>query len=187
MALTRRTTAATLLLAAATALAGCTPATPSGTASDAASGIGAWPTFLPTPTGGGEARGSVADPALSYAGSPVVVTLPGGTATVDVQGPSYPADTPVGADQVACTFTVTVSAAGAPVDLAAARFDVLDHTGALHGLTPAPGRTVPDAVAPGATATLTLVTTLPSGEGMLRYAPDGGVAAAVWDYVAETD
>ncbi len=53
--------------------------------------------------------------------------------------------------------------------------------------TGAVGAPMPSAVPPGQTITLKLVATVPSGEGLLRYAPDGTGAAAVWDYVAETD
>jgi hypothetical protein len=181
----RPTAAAALLLAVATTLAGCSSATPSPAAS--ATGIGAWPSFLPSPTAAGAAHGSTADPALSFAGGPVVVDVAGATVTVDVQGPSYPAGTPLNATQVACTFTVVLRDASAPVALGGAHFDVLDHTGAVHDLAPAPGRPLPATVAPGATATLELVATVPAGEGMLRYAPDGTGTAAAWDYVAETD
>jgi hypothetical protein len=122
---------------------------------------------------------------MSYAGSPVVIAVPGGIVTVDVQGPAYPASTTVGAASVAATFTVVLSDASAPVDLTKAHFDVLDHTGAVHELTPA--QTIPATVQPGTTTTLRLAATVPSGEGMLRYAPDGSSTAAAWDYVAETD
>jgi hypothetical protein len=124
---------------------------------------------------------------MSYAGSPVIVDLGRGSVTVNVQGPSYPADTKVGALRVACTFTVVLSEAGRAVDLGAADFNVLDHAGAVHVLRPVPGATVPAAVRPDQPVTLHLVATVPSGEGLLRYAPDGGDTAAAWDYVAETD
>lgn len=181
----RRTATAALLLAGVTALAGCSSATPSPGAS--ATGIGAWPSFLPSPTAAGAAHGSAADPALSFSGSPVVVDVAGATLTVDVQGPAYPAGTPLNATEVACTFTVVLSDASAPVPLGTAHFDVLDHTGAVHDLAPLPGRPIPAIVEPGATATLELVATVPAGEGMLRYAPDVAGTAAAWDYVAETD
>ncbi len=176
---------AVLLVAGVSALTACSSAAPSPTPQT--TGIGAWPTFLPTPTAEGRAHGSTSDPALSYAGSPVVVALPSGTVTVDVQGPSYPAGTALGATEVTCTFTVVLSDASTPVTLTGARFDVLDHTGGVHALTPAPGQTIPATVQPGTATTLLLAATVPSGEGMLRYAPDGGGAAAAWDYVAETD
>lgn len=167
-------------------LAGCS-ADPPPSRTEAAAGIGAWPTFLPSPTPAAQARGSVADPALSYAGSPVLVSLATGTVTVDVEGPSYPSTTKVGADRVPCTFDVVLSGATAPVPLRSARFDVLDHTGVVHVLQARAGAAVPDRVEPGQTLTLHLVATVPSGEGLLRYAPDGSGTAAAWDYVAETD
>ena len=184
--MTRLSTAAMLLAASIAVVSGCSVASDA-PQPGADSGIGAWPTFLPSPTHAGPAQGSVADPAMSYAGSPVVIDLGHGTLTVNVQGPSYPADTKVGADQVPCTFTVVLSEASQAANLDTARFDVLDHAGTVHVLRPVSGRTTPAAVQPGRTITLHLVATVPTGEGLLRYAPDGTKTAASWDYVAETD
>jgi len=170
-------------------LTGCSaaphPAKPTPPPTDA--GIGGWPTFLPSPTDAARAHGSMADPAMSYAGSPVVVDLGHSTVTVNMQGPSYPANTKLGAEQVACTFTVVLSQASHPVNLRTARFDVLDHAGTIHALRPAPDTPLPATVQPSQTVTLHLTATIPSGEGLLRYAPDGNNNAAAWDYVAETD
>lgn len=191
----RRTTTTTCLLAlglvaGGAALSGCSAAdaAPAPAPTDTA-GIGAWPSFLPTPTAAGEARGSVADPAMSYAGSPVLVTLPSGTTvTANVQGPSYPADEGAGADDVPCTFTIQLSAASAAVDLSTARFDVVDsETGGDHVLKPTAGGTVPANVPAGRTVSFALTATVPSGEGFVRFAPDGTRDVAGWDYVAETD
>jgi len=165
-------------------LCGCTsPATPSSTAG----GIGDWPTFLPTPTDGGVATGSSVAPAMSYAGSPVVVALDDASVTVNVDGPSYPADTKLGADSVTCTFTVTFRDATAAVDLTHAYFDVVDHAGGIHRLTAAPASALPATLKPGAATVAKLVTTLPSGEGFVRFFVAGATAVAGWDYVAETD
>jgi hypothetical protein len=178
--------AALLLAAGLAVLTGCSTAAGAHQPS-ASAGIGAWPTFLPSPAAAGQAHGSTSDPAMSYAGSPVVVDLGSSKVTVNVQGPSYPANTKVGADHVLCTFTVVLSGASEPVNLSTARFDVLDHTGSVHVLRAAPGSSVPSEVQPAQTVTLHLVATVPSGEGLLRYAPDGTSDAAGWDYVAETD
>lgn len=174
-----------LLTTSAVVLAGCATA-PSAAPAETA-GIGAWPTFLPTPSPAGTAHGSAAAPALSYAGSPVVVALDQGAVTANVQGPTYPAGTTVGATQVTCTFTVVLSGASATVAVDSTRFDVLDHQGGVHPVQPAPGPTPPTAVEPGQTVTLDLVATVPTGEGQLRYAPDGTHTVAAWDYVTETD
>lgn len=174
-----------LLTTGAVVLTGCAPATSAAPAETA--GIGAWPTFLPTPSPAGTAHGSAAAPALSYAGSPVVVALDQGTVTANVQGPTYPAGTTVGAIEVTCTFTVVLSGASATVAVDSARFDVLDHQGTVHALRPAPGQAVPTSLQAGQTLTLDLVATVPSGEGLLRYSPDGTHPVAAWDYVTETD
>lgn len=175
-------------------LTGCDPATtssathPSGTPASAAStsGIGSWPTFLPSPTPAGPATGSTASPALSYAGSPVDVALPQGRVVINVNGPSYPASTKVGAEAVACTFTLSVTAKGTDLPVTAKSFDVQDHNGTVHSFTAAAGTTLPTTVRSGSTETLKLTTTVPSGEGLVRFYADGHGAAA-WDYVAETD
>jgi hypothetical protein len=178
-------TVAVLLAASVAVLSGCSPTTDT-SAED--SGIGAWPTFLPTPTDGGMAHGSAADPAMSYAGAPVVVDVDDkGTVTANLQGPTYPAGTKVGSVAVECTYRMVLSDASETVSLGTARFDVLDHEGAVHVLRPASGDPLSATVQPGQTVTLDLVATVPSGEGLLRYAPDGTHAAAAWDYVAETD
>jgi hypothetical protein len=185
----RKTTLVVLLVACAAVLAGCAHggATPAAAARTQTAGIGDWPTFLPTPSDAGRSHGSAADPAMSYAGSPVVITLDQGTVTANVQGPTFPAGTKLGATQVACTFAVVLSDASRAVALDTARFDVLDHQGTAHALQPASGQTLPATVQPGQTVTLDLVATVPAGEGQLRYAPDGTHTAAAWDYVVETD
>lgn len=180
-------TLAVAAVAAILLLAGCSAGSDAAAAASPSAGIGDWPTFLPSPSAAGLATGSADNPAMSYAGSPVAVTVGQGTVTVNLQGPSYPADTKVGADQVDCSYTVDLSGASAPVSLSATQFTVLDHAGQVHALQAAPGTTIPTTLAPGQSATLTLVTTLPSGEGLFRYAPDGSHTAAAWDYVAETD
>jgi hypothetical protein len=175
---------AAAIVAALVVLSGCSAG---GSPTPSEAGIGDWPTFLPTPTAGGTARGSLTDPAMSYAGSPVIITLDGAEVTVDVEGPSYPADTKLGADRVACTFTVTLRAGTTNVDLAGARFDVLDHAGSVHELTFAKGTSIPHTLRSGQSVEGRLTTTLPSGEGFVRFYPTGAKAAAGWDYVAETD
>lgn len=152
-----------------------------------ASGIGDLPSFLPTPTSNGVAHGSAASPAMSYPGSPVIVELATGHVTVEVAGPSLPPDTKLNADQVVCTFTITLRDADTTVPLAASQFDVLDHNGGVRPLASASTTTVPAQVDPHQTVTVTVYATLPSGEGLLRYHPTPSAVVAAWDYVAETD
>ena len=178
------------LLASAVLLAGCSgtgPADGSRAPAGAESGIGAWPTFLPSPAQQGPPTGSLESPAMSYPGSPVIVSLGSARAVMDVGGPSYPPDTKVGAEEVRCTFTITISGVTAPISMKTASFSVLDSQGGLHQLTAAPGRRVPDRLEPGHGYTLVLVGVVPAGEGLLRYYPTTEGAVAAWDYVAETD
>jgi hypothetical protein len=176
----RRGALVVLALAAVATLTGCAAAA----AAPAPSGIGAWPTFLPSPTAAVTAHGDAKTPALSYAGSPVVVATTGGHVRVDVQGPQADPGTPLDAETVGATFTVTLSGANTTIPLAPTSFDVLDHLGSTHqvvALDP-----LPASIAPGATATVRLRSLLPSGEGLLRFAPAGDDLAA-WDFVLETD
>jgi hypothetical protein len=152
-----------------------------------ASGIGDLPSFLPTPTANGIAHGSADSPALSYQGSPVIVQLATGRVTVNVVGPALPPDTKLNADQVACTFTITLGGSDTAVPIAASQFDVLDHIGGVHALALVASTTAPTQVDPHRTVTLKLAATLPSGEGLVRYHPTAEVVVAAWDYVAETD
>jgi hypothetical protein len=153
--------------------------------SGAASGMGDLPSFLPTPTSNGVVRGSAASPAMSYPGSPVTVELATGHVTVDVAGPSIPPDTKLNADQVLATFTITLRDADTTVSVTASQFDVLDHNGGVHPLTPS--ASVPPQADPHQNVTFALYATLPSGEGLLRYHPTASAVVAAWDYVAETD
>jgi hypothetical protein len=178
---------ATVLLTTAVALTGCS-ASASGDAPDgSASGIGAWPTFLPSPTPQADPTGTLDSPAMSYPGSPVAVHVGTTTALVNVQGPSYPPKTRADAEQVRCTFTVTISQVSAPLSMATATFSVLDAQGGLHPLSATPHHAPPDRLQPGHTYTLSLVGVLPTGEGLLRYYPTTEGAVAAWDFVAETD
>ena len=171
-------------------LVGCsatgTGAQPSPSAS-AESGIGSWPSFLPSPTPPGTPTGSLDAPAMSYPGSPVIVHVGTAQALMDVEGPTYPADTKVGAEEVRCTFTVKISRVTAPISMKSASFSVLDSQGGLHQLTAAPHQKVPDQLEPGHRYRLAVVGTVPAGEGLLRYYPSTKGAVAAWDYVAETD
>lgn len=201
----RRTVALGLTAGAlAATLAGCSGAAGSrpqasatGTTSEVtpgarsgADGIGDWPSFLPSPSTSSMATGSVDQPAVSYPGAPVLVRLGSTAVRVDLDGPSYPASTKVGADQVPCTFTVTFSAAADTTgadDLGSAHFDVLTHDGKVHPLKAVAGTGWPRSITPGGRAVVRLQATLPSGEGFVRFYPRGSRAAAGWDYVAETD
>ena len=178
---------AAALLTAVGALGACSRSAPGDAPEGPAGGIGAWPTFLPSSTPQGDPTGTLDSPAMSYPGSPVVVHVGSTSALVDVEGPSYPSTTKVGAEQVRCTFTVTISRVTAPLSMRTASFSVLDGQGGLHPLATAPHHEAPDRLEPGHTYTLSLVAVLPAGEGLLRYYPTTRGAVAAWDFTAETD
>lgn len=194
----RWTAAAVIVLALTAGTTACSgsssasdsPSTGAGTtaSADATAGLGDWPTFLPSPSAGSVATGSAESPAMSYPGSPVVAEVRDGTVRVDVDGPTYPSSTKTGAEQVECTFTITLSKASRTVSLSGARFDVLDSQGGIHSLKAVKGAEIPSSLAPGKTATVKVTGVLPAGEGLLRFYPVAKKdAVAAWDYVAETD
>lgn len=177
---------------AALALAGCSAGgspspSPSGNVAEqlAAKSLPSW---LPTPSAGGQAVGTAKDPAMSYQGVPVLIKLDRGDAlTMNVVGPTAPPGTKVGAEKADLTWTVTVSDATATIPLSLAQFNVQDESGAYHGVTASDGGTIPASIKPGETVTFAVHTVAASGEGMVRWAPDGNRVVALWDYVAELD
>lgn len=164
-----------------------TATTPSSSSTPVDAGLGAMPSYLPSASGGTMPTGSPSNPALSYPGAPVLVADGDALLKVAVDGPSYPADTKVGAEQVTVTFTLTLTGQKGRTDLSDAHFDLMDHSGGIHKPTLVPGSELPTTVLPGQKSVVKLRATVPSGEGLLRMYLDGTVASAAWDYVAETD
>ncbi|KAB8287509.1 hypothetical protein DSM100688_1596 [Bifidobacterium ramosum] len=186
----RKTVGLTLgAIAVVSMLAAC-GSTPSSTS--VADSIGSMPGYLAKYSGNSSiANGSVGNPALSFPGSPVNVSMgkDKGEVRIDIDGPSYPSTGKVSDDAVPATFTATITntakQGGATVSLSKSVFDVLDNGGATHVLIPSPA--LPKELAPGQQVKVELRTTAPSGEGLLRFRPDGGNSAAGWDYVMEID
>jgi hypothetical protein len=68
-------------------------------------------------------------------------------------------------------------------------FTIRDQLGQFHRLTVtnAAGGTVPAELVAGRTLILNLKGVLPSGDGQLRWAPEGAVPVASWDFIVEVD
>ncbi|MCI1672762.1 MAG: hypothetical protein LKI34_00860 [Bifidobacterium tibiigranuli] len=154
-----------------------------------ANSIGDMPSYLPSARSASIAHGSADKPALSYPGSPVLVSVGKAQLKIDIAGPEYPSDTKEEASDIPSVFTATLTNTAAPggadVPLSTSVFDILDNAGATHALIPTPG--LPKKLAAGQQLTIKLRTSLPGGEGLLRFHPDGGPSAAGWDYVLEDD
>lgn len=184
-------TAAILLsaLAMTVSLAACGGSS-SASSQSVADSIGSMPSYLPKTSGTVKTvRGTTDKPALSYPGSPVLVKVGDGEVRVDIGGPSYPATGKTNDSAVPASFPATIAntaaKGGKTVSLDKAVFDVLDNAGATHVLIPTPA--LPKSLAPGQKVKVTLRTTTPSGEGLLRFRPDGGDSAAGWDFILEID
>ena len=73
--------------------------------------------------------------------------------------------------------------------LSPAAFTIRDELGQLHHprVTAQDGRPVPAHATPGKPVTLTIKTVLPTGNGQLQWAPQGGRPVVSWDFDVEID
>lgn len=146
------------------------------------------PSWLPSQSAPGTVVGTVQKPALSYQGVEVKVNLDRGNSVVmNVNGPTAPPGTKVGAEEADLTWTVTVSEATGTVPLSVKQFNVQDEAGEYHWAQPVKRSTIPTKIDKGQKVTFKIHTIASSGEGMVRWAPDGKHVVALWDYIAELD
>ena len=182
-------TLATVVAGVAITLTGCssdtspTPATKDTT-------YGALPSYLPSSAIRPDSvlTGTAAKPALTTEGDSVRVNLAAASVLATVSGPVVPGEgLPYQAPTTPCTWTVTLTGARAPVPIDAAAFTTVDHLGVTYHPALVPGRTPPPAtVGPGEKVTFELRAVMPTGEGLLRWAPQRKIVAA-WDFEVETD
>jgi hypothetical protein len=175
-------------------LAGCTAggdATSAHKASDASDKYGSLPSFLPAQTVKADSvlTGTVAKPALTTEGDSVKVLLGSSTALASVSGPEVPGEgLPVQTEATTCTWAVTITAGNAPVPIAATDFNTIDHLGAVYRPTFVAGEPKPPTVlAPHTSTTFELRAVMVTGEGLMRWAPDGHHIVASWDFEVEND
>ena len=150
------------------------------------------PAWLPKPTTkvGRVVTASGAHTWLAIQGDVVRVELAAGRVRALAVGPSVPEDGQFPVPPTSpCTFTVTLSKASGRVPLAASAFTILDERGGLHRpqVRLYGGGPLPAAVRPGTTIRLTVHDVLPTGEGRLRWAPNGGRPIVSWDFDVEID
>jgi hypothetical protein len=133
--------------------------------------------------------GTVSDPALTVTGLYVDVRTKAFSARVVVAGPLVPGEgLPFQARWTTCTWTVSISHVEGRVPVAVADFDSIDNTGEVYEpyLVPAQPK-LPGAVTTGHNLTFQIRAVMPTGEGLMRWAPDGRHIVAKWDYQVEND
>ena len=181
---------ATLTLVTLVALAGCGSTSSSPASSNS---YGGYPTFLPSSTlhDGTDTvlTGTVQRPALTNQGDGVRVKTPQWTVLVTVTGPQVPGEgLPYQAPTTTCTWVVTMSGATGAVPVATADFTTIDDEGNVYRPAFVPGQPKPPRVLrPGQTISFELRAVEATGEGLMRWAPDGRNIVAKWDFVVEND
>ncbi len=69
-----------------------------------------------------------------------------------------------------------------------ADFDTIDHLQTVYKLALAPGQPpLPAALHTGQSLNFKVQAVMPTGEGLMRWAPDGNNIVAKWDYQVEND
>lgn len=155
-------------------------------------GYGKIPTWLPKASVpvGRTVGASAAHPWLAVEGDTVSVHLTRGRVLATTVGPAVPEEGrfPVPATSP-CTFIVTLTAASGAVPLSPTAFTITDELGHLHHprVTLRGGGTLPARVPPGRTVSLTVRDVLPTGNGRLRWAPQGTAPIVSWDFDVEID
>jgi hypothetical protein len=173
------------------ALCGCDSAKHATSAGTSTQSYGTLPSFLPTSSidPDGVLTGATARPALTTEGDAVMVRLADASIRATVDGPEVPGEgLPYQTPATTCTWTVTLSGATSTVPIVIGDFSTLDHLGVVYHVATVPGQPAPPAaLAPGQTASFELRTVMPTGEGLMRWAPDGGPIVAEWDFEVEND
>jgi hypothetical protein len=133
---------------------------------------------------------SAAHPWLAVQGDTVRVELAGGNVMVTAVGPRVPeiGKVPVPSTSL-CTFAVTFTSAAGVVPMTPAAFTIRDEFGNYHypKVTVQGGGAVPSRVPAGKTLTLAISDVLTTGEGQLRWAPEGHDPIVSWDFGVEID
>jgi hypothetical protein len=167
------------------------PAASTNRSSSADGSYGSLPSFLPTPTIKPDSvlTGSPGQPAVTSQGDSVQALVHGGSVRIRVDGPLVPGEgLPKVTDATTCTWKITLSGGTVRVPLAAAQFSALDENGRAYHPEPVAGHSAPPAsVEPNSTVSFDLRVVMPTGEGVMRWAPTSGKVVAVWDFVVEND
>ncbi len=133
--------------------------------------------------------GTMAHPALSVVGDYVQVRSPTFSALALVNGPEVPGEgLPVIQGFTTCTWTVSLSHVRGTVPVSVADFDSIDHVQTVYKPALVPGQPpLPPDLHTDQSLTFKIRSVMPTGEGLLRWAPDGNHIVAKWDYQVEND
>jgi hypothetical protein len=149
---------------------------------------GGLPSWLPKATVpvGRVVHASAADPVLGIEGDTVAVALGHGRALVTAVGPEVPhqGQYPVPATSP-CTFIVTFAATTGKLPVETHTFTLTDEYGHVHH--PVVGPLAGGLLQHGRTFSLRISDVLPTGNGTLTWAPEGGRAIVSWDFAVEID
>lgn len=118
----------------------------------------------------------------------MLARVSGGTVQAQVTGPVVPGEgLPKVTTATTCTWTVTMDHATTPVPIRLADFVPVDGDGHPYRVQFVPGAARPPPVLrPGHRTSFELRVVMATGEGVMRWQPDGH-ALAVWDFVVEND
>jgi hypothetical protein len=133
--------------------------------------------------------GTVANPGLTVDGGYVQVNTPTFSALAVVNGPVVPGeDLPVIQRFTTCTWTISLSHVKGTVPISVADFDSIDHLQTVYTLALVPGQPpLPTTLHTGQSLSFKVRAVMPTGEGLMRWAPDGNNIVAKWDYQVEND
>jgi hypothetical protein len=133
--------------------------------------------------------GTVRSPALAVAGGLVDVRTSTFSAQAEINGPVVPGEgLPDQMAYTTCTWTFSIDHVVGRVPIALRDFDTINHLGTLFKLSLVPGQhALPSMLSTGQHLTFELRAVMPTGEGLLRWAPDGNNIVAKWDYQVEND
>lgn len=150
------------------------------------------PSWLPTakiPVGR-LVTASAARPWLAVQGDTVVVRLARGRVHALTVGPTVPEEGQFPVPKTTpCSFLMTFTAASGTVPINPKAFTIADELGHIHRptVTRIGGGRPPAQVLPGHTVTLAVRAVLPTGDGALRWAPQGTTPVVSWDFDVEID
>jgi hypothetical protein len=187
-----RVTGAALVLVALAALGGVLLSSSHGAHSISSAKYGGLPSWLPqakTPVNR-VLTATAAHPVLAIQGDTVSVDLADGRVLATAVGPETPEQGrfPVPATSP-CTFIVTFAQASGVIPLNARAFTFIDELGHVRHprVTAIDAGALPRRILPGKPVSLKVYDVLPTGDGGLTWAPDGGRPIASWDFDVEID
>ena len=162
---------------------------PSKGTSSAYGGIPAWIPMTTLPVGR-IVQASASRPWLAIEGDTVRVVLAHASVDATAVGPAVPVEGrfPVPAT-TPCSFNITFTSASGSVPIDPESFTIVDEHDTVHrpGFVIDGSKATSTVIGPNHSVTVTLRDVLPTGNGQLRWAPDGGAPIVSWDFDVEID